>query len=89
MYFNKGNGNAEQGIPQGDAGMGKGAGIYDYKVNPVFGGVVNPFHQFILSVTLQALAMVARVDAGLGQLLIDVSEGGGAVDLWFASAEKI
>ena len=66
MHFNEGNGNASQGIPQGNAGMGKTTWINDDEINsrlalwknpktPPSKGVLSKYAKSVKSASLGAV----------------------------------
>ncbi len=52
MHLDKGQRHAKKGVPQGNAGVGKGSRIDDHKVHPLGRRLMQGINQLMLGVTL-------------------------------------
>lgn len=89
MDFDKRNGHAQQCIPQGDAGVGEGAGIDDDTDNTISLGRVNPIDQLRLAVALLATQLMALGRALLTKAYIYIGQSVGPINLGFATTQKV
>jgi len=87
MHFNKRNRHRQQGIAQGDTGVGKGGGVDQYNLDTFMASIVYAIYQFVFGITLQGEQVVALSDATLGELSINIVERSIAVDLGFTATE--
>ena len=82
VNLNKWQGDAQNGIPQRNTGMGEGRRIENQEVCTLMGGIVDAFNQFIFSVTLQKLQVMASCLGLRGQGLVNIIQGCRPVDTW-------
>ena len=82
-------GNGQQRVAQGDAGMGKSAGIDDHEGDPVALGGVNPGDQLMLGIALERQQLMALRPGERAELLLDIPQCGGAVNRRFARSQQI
>lgn len=84
------NADPEQGVAQGHAGVGECGRVDDDEGDSFHVGGVNPVDQGVLGVALEADQLMRTQRPGqFHAALLDVGEGGGAVDGGFAGAQQI
>jgi hypothetical protein len=89
VHFYKGNIHTQQCIAQGHAGVSKGARVKDNVVNPILSGIVNALNQFVFSITLQRLQLMAGTGSGISEMLIDLLQSFTAVEFWLTGTKQI
>ena len=69
--------------------MGKSSRIDDDEVDGFIAGSVNALNQLVLGIALQAQQVMAALAGELTQVLVDLLQGGGAVNAGLAAAQAI
>jgi len=88
VYFNKGNGDAKEGIAQGNACMGEGTWV-DQNGSSAILGCMNVLYEFVFSIALEDVNPVA---CGRGKRLkscIDVLKRIKAIDFRLPRSEQV
>lgn len=83
-----GAGGAEEGVAEGDAGVGEGAAVDDNAIDAGIGGGGDAVEEGALVVALEKIEMGVRGEFG-AEGGFEVGEGGGAVDLGLTFAEAV
>lgn len=89
MQLDKWNPHAQQRIPDRDRRMREGARVDDDAVDLVAGRGVDAVDEGAFVVGLEGLEGGVEGGGVGGAGRLDVGEGGGAVDVWFAGAEEV
>ena len=87
--FDKGKGHSGQRVSQGDAGVGKGGRVHDKTGYLSIWCAVDQIDQGPFVVALVALNRKAFGLAQLNKGLVDLLEGGGAVDLRLSKSKPV
>jgi hypothetical protein len=85
----EGNLNREQGIPQCDAGVRKTAWIQNDEIDLIGSGPLNSVNQFMFGIALKAFELMPQLLCELDAALLDVGEGGCAIDTGFAGTQEV
>lgn len=89
VHLDERDGNAQQGIAQGDAGMRERTRIENDQGDALLAGTVYPLHQLVLRITLEPFQLVTepvRRNLGLPDHFLKRLA---TVDFWFAPAQKV
>ena len=87
--LDKGQGHRSQRVSQGDTGVGKGGRVHDKTGYLSIGCAVDQIDQSPFVVALVALNLKAFGLAQLHKGLVDLLEGGGAVDLRLSKSKPV
>ena len=88
MNLDKRYAGGKEGIAYGDAGVRVGSRVDNDKID-LPGGLLNTVDDIALAVRLEGLQRYFLFLGEFAQLLIDVIEGVGAVDFWFARSQQV
>ena len=89
MHLDEGDGDAEQGIAQRDAGVGIGAGIDNDEGHPLATCGMQAIDQGTFAVALVTGELVAAAAGKLGALALEGGQGRAAVDPRLAQTQEI
>ncbi len=89
MNFDKGDGDAEQSVPNRDTGVSECTRIEQDKVNPVGTRLLHPVHNFMLCIALETLQVVTVFLGGRRQLGLDVGQTGVTVHAGLTCTQEV
>ena len=89
MDLNEGQRHTEQGIAQGNTGVGKSSGINDDEATAIIQAGMNTFHQLPFVVALKTRQFMSKFMGSFGQALFDQAKGGVPINSGFTLSQLV